>query len=153
MRIRNKQDFWAGVMFIVIGGGFAGFAQQYEFGSGARMGPGYFPTLLGVLLLLLGILVSWGSTAKSQPTTEVEKIGWRELILILGSVALFGFTLPWLGMVGAVTLLILIAAFASHEVSWKETIGLIIVLLILSYLLFVKGLELQFPVWPTFLTA
>ena len=47
----------------------------------------------------------------------------------------------------------LVAALASHEVNWKETIGLIVVLLILSYLLFVKGLELQFPVWPTFLTA
>ena len=153
MQIRNKQDFWAGVMFIVIGGAFAGFAQQYEFGTGARMGPGYFPTMLGVLLLLLGVLVSFGATSKSQPETAVAKIGWRELILILGAVALFGFTLPWLGMVGAVTLLILVAAFASHEFKWKETIGLIVVLLILSYLLFVKGLELQFPVWPTFLTA
>ncbi|HRO61699.1 MAG TPA: tripartite tricarboxylate transporter TctB family protein [Burkholderiaceae bacterium] len=153
MRIRNKQDFWAGVMFIAIGGAFAGFAQQYEFGSGSRMGPGYFPTLLGVLLLVLGIIVSWASTGHSQPETHIAKIGWRELILILGAVALFGITLSSLGMVVAVALMVLVSALANYEFKLKETLVLIVVLLIMSYLLFVVALELQFPVWPTFLTA
>ena len=77
----------------------------------------------------------------------------RELLLILGSVALFGLLLPWLGMVISVAILILIAALASHEFHLRETLVSIVVLLVMSYLVFVKGLELQFPVWPTFLSA
>lgn len=153
MQIRNRQDFWAGVMFVVIGGGFAFFSTNYEVGTAARMGPGYFPLLLGIILALLGLIIAWGSFSRSNKSTEIAPTGWREILLILGSVAVFGVTLPWLGMVGSVTLLILIAATASHEFSWKETVGSIIVLLIMSYFVFVKGLELQFPVWPTFLTA
>lgn len=153
MHIRNHQDFWAGVMFVVLGVGFAGFALQYEFGSGARMGPGYFPTLLGVLLAILGLIVAWRSNAKSHPESRLEPTGWREILLILGAVALFGLLLPWLGMVISVSILILISALASHEFRLKETILSIVVLLIMSYLVFVKGLELQFPVWPTFMTA
>ena len=153
MQIRNRQDFWAGVMFVVIGGGFAFFSTNYEVGTAARMGPGYFPMMLGILLGFLGIVITARSTSRSNKKTEIAPTGWREILLILGSVALFGITLPWLGMVGSVTLLILVSAFASHEFSWKETVGSIIVLLVMSYLVFVKGLELQFPVWPTFLTA
>jgi hypothetical protein len=153
MRIRNHRDFWAGAMFIVIGALYAGFSLQYEVGSGARMGPGYFPLLLGILLAVLGVIVAWQSTVKSALELRVASIGWRELFLVLGAVAVFGFTLPWLGMVVAIALMILIASFASHEFTWKTTIMSILVLLVMSYLVFVKGLELQFPVWPTFLTA
>lgn len=153
MRIRNHRDFWAGVMFVAIGGLYAGFSFEYEIGTGARMGPGYFPLLLGILLTVLGLIVLWGSMVRSALVLRVAPIGWRELFLVLGAVAIFALTLPWLGMVISVALLILISAFASHEFNWKETIISIIVLLIMSWLVFVKGLELQFPVWPTFLTA
>lgn len=153
MRIRNREDFWAGAMFIAIGLGFASLAQQYALGSGARMGPGYFPTLLGVVLLVLGIVVCLGAMARSSAEIAVAAFSWRELLLIVGSVASFGLTLPWLGMVGAAALLILVAAFASHEFNWKETAGLIVVLVALSYLLFVAALDLPLPVWPAFLAA
>jgi len=153
MRIRNHQDFWAGLMFAAIGILFAGFAQQYDFGAAARMGPGYFPTMLGILLTLLGLLVSWRSMAKSQTEHRLAPTGWREILLVLGAVIVFGLTLPWLGMVAAIALLILISAVAAHDYTWKETIISMIVLLAVAYLVFVKGLELQFPVWPKFLTA
>jgi hypothetical protein len=152
MRLRNQQDFWAGVMFTVIGVAFAGFSTAYEVGSAARMGPGYFPLMLGILLTLLGLSIGWRSFAASNPESTLARTGWREILLILGAVALFGATLSWLGMVVSIILLILVASFASHEFSWKETIISIAVLLVMSYLVFVKGLELQFPVWPTFLT-
>lgn len=153
MRIRNRQDFWAGVMFTLMGAGFAFFARAYDFGGASRMGPGYFPTLLGLLLLVLGLLVAYSSTTKDNEETSVDPFGWREIFLILGSVIAFAATLPWLGMVGAVILLIFISAFASHEVRWGETILLTIGLVVMSYFVFVLGLELQFPVWPTFLTS
>jgi hypothetical protein len=145
MRLRNQQDFWAGVMFTLIGVLFAFFSTSYEVGTAARMGPGYFPLVLGILLAVLGLIIGWRSFAASHPESTLARTGWREILLILGSVAL-------LGMVIAIVLLILVASFASHEFTWKGTILSIIVLLIMSELVFVKGLELQFPVWPTFLT-
>ena len=153
MRLRNQQDFWAGVMFTLIGGAFAVFSLSYEVGSAARMGPGYFPLLLGILLALLGLIIGWRSFAASHPPSRLAPTGWREILLILGSVALFGATLSTLGMVISIVLLILVASFASHEFTWKGTILSILVLLVMSYFVFVKGLELQFPVWPKFLTA
>lgn len=152
MRLRNQQDFWAGVMFVVIGGLFAVFSTAYDIGTAARMGPGYFPLALGILLLLLGVLIGWRSFARSAGTNKLAPTGWREILLILGSVALFGITLPYLGMVISVILLILVSSYATYEFKLRDTLISIVVLLIMSYLAFVKGLELQFPVWPPFLT-
>jgi len=58
MRIRSQSDFWSGVLFIVAGVAIAMLAQDYRLGTAARMGPGYFPTLLGALLALLGALLA-----------------------------------------------------------------------------------------------
>ncbi|HLT26950.1 MAG TPA: tripartite tricarboxylate transporter TctB family protein [Zeimonas sp.] len=149
MRIRNHRDFWSGVLFLVLGSAFAVFSSAYQLGTPARMGPGFFPMMLGVLLALLGVATIWMSTARTNPETGVERIGWRPLIVILGSVALFALLLPRLGMVVSVAVLIGLSAIASHEFRWKETLLEIVVLLVLSWLVFVKGLELQFPVWPT----
>lgn len=153
MRLRNQQDFWAGAMFAIIGGLFALFSTAYDIGSAARMGPGYFPLVLGILLILLGLVIGLRALSPSAGESKLAPTGWREILLILGSVALFGITLPFLGMVISVTLLILVASYATYEFSLRDTLISIVVLLILSYLAFVKGLELQFPVWPTFLTA
>jgi hypothetical protein len=151
MRIRNHQDFWAGLMFIAIGLFFAVFSRAYEMGTAARMGPAYFPMMLGILLLLLGLVIALRATARNQRDEKLAPTGWREILMILGAVALFGLALPWLGMVVSIGLLILISALASHEFSWKETIISIVVLLLMSYAVFVKGLELQMTVWPRFL--
>ncbi len=151
MRVRNHRDLWSGIMFLVIGLAFVIFSQAYQMGTPARMGPAFFPTMLGALLALLGTAVVWQSTAHSNPQLRVDRIGWRELLLILTAITVFAFALPRLGMIISVALLIAISATASHEFSWKETLVSIIVLLGTSWLVFVKGLELQFPVWPAFL--
>jgi len=152
MRIRNHRDFWSGIMFLVLGVLFTVFSQAYQLGTPARMGPGFFPTMLGVLMALLGLAIAWRATAPSSGSGRLEGVGWRELFLVLLSVAVFSATLPYLGMVVAVTLLIAISAIASHEFSWKETAISIVVLLVMSDLVFVRGLELQFPVFPPFLS-
>jgi hypothetical protein len=152
MRIRNQRDFWSGVMFLALGVLFVIFSQAYQLGTPARMGPGFFPAMLGALMALLGLGIGWRALSRSSGKTELEPVGWRELFLVLTSVAVFSATLPYLGMVVSVSLLIAIAALASHEFSWKETAISIVVLLVMSDLVFVRGLELQFPVWPTFLT-
>jgi hypothetical protein len=152
MRIRNQRDFWAGVMFAAVGLLFIALSQQYQMGTAAKMGPGYFPTVLGGLMAVLGLMIGLDGVRPHAHELHVEKIGWREIILVLLSVALFAFLLPKLGLVISLAVLIAVAAIASHEFSLRDTLISMVVLIVLSYVVFVRGLELQFPVWPKFLT-
>ena len=136
-------------MFIVIGILFMIWSQDYQFGTASRMGPGYFPTVLGALQVIFGIAVMWPSF--KGPETKVTRFGWRGLIVILGAVMLYALLLPHVGFVVGLTALILVSAWASPEFNWKESLISVVVLGILSYLVFVVGLELQFTVWPDFI--
>jgi len=150
MRIRNHRDFWAGAMFVVIGVAFAAFAQAYALGTPARMGPGFFPTMLGVLLALLGAAIVVRSVATVE-RKRVDKVRWRPLALVLLSVLVFAIALPRLGVIASIVLLVGISSLAAEDFRWKETLASIVALVALSWLVFVKGLDLQFPVWPVFL--
>ena len=152
MSIRNRKDFWSGVMFVLFGVLFIIWSRDYQFGTAQRMGPGYFPTVLGYLLVLLGALVGLPSLRRSAAETHVGGIGWRGLLVILGSVALYAFLLPKAGFVLSMAALVFLSAIGSAEFRWKTAAISVVVLGIASYLVFVKGLELQFPVWPPFLT-
>ena|SRR6187402_3615640 len=150
MKIKSERDFWAGMMFLVIGVAFAWGATTYSFGSSARPGPGYFPFGLGVLLALLGALELFKAlTIEAEGGAPVGDIAWKPLIVILFAVALFGVALPRLGLVITLPLMVLISSWASDEFSWKATVGNAIVLILMSWLIFIKGLSLIIPMWPT----
>jgi len=152
MQIRNHRDLWAGVLFFAIGAGFAILSQQYHVGTAARMGPGYFPTMLGIILALLGVIIFAGAFSAGNDEAGITAVGWRELGLILASVALFALTLPSLGIVVAIVALIGVSSVASHEFNLRDTLISLAILLLLAYVVFVQALELQFPLWPKFLT-
>lgn len=151
MQLRNRQDFWSGVMFIALGLGFAWQASSYSMGTAARMGPGYFPFWLGIVLALLGAIVLLGSMSKKAHVTQVEKFDWRIVFLVVGSVVLYGLVLKLLGIYISVFILVVVSSLASHEFSLKVAVANAIFLVIFSYLAFVKGLGLIFPLWPSFL--
>jgi len=154
LKIKSEKDFWSGLMFVLVGVGFAWGATAYQFGSSARPGPAYFPFGLGVLLAVLG-----GSVLFKALTFEVEggdKIGdWplKQLVVILAGVVLFGVALPKLGMAVSLPLLIAISSLASGEFRWKEVLVNMVVLTIGCWAIFIKGLGLTIPLWPTFMTA
>ena len=149
MKIKSERDFVAGLLFIVVGAAFAWGALNYSFGESARPGPGYFPFGLGVLLAILGGIVLFGAlTIETEGGDKIGHIAWKPLIIILATVGVFGFTLPNLGMVIAIPVMILMAGLAGHEFSWKDVIISSIVLTVASYLIFVLGLGLIIPVWP-----
>jgi hypothetical protein len=150
MKIKNQKDFWAGVMFVAFGLFFAGFGTQYTFGTGARMGPGYFPTILGLLLGLLGLAIAIGGLSPKASEDKVDQFSWSTLLLVLGSVVLFGVLLQPLGVVVSIFVLVVISSFASHEFHWKSAVINALVLIAMSYGVFVWALKLQFPLWPTF---
>jgi hypothetical protein len=152
MRIRNHRDFWAGVLFIVTGVLFMILSRQYQMGTAAKMGPGYFPTILGGLMAVLGLMILVPSLSKRGPEVRVNRIDLKSIALILIAVAVYAATLPKLGFIVSLFLLIMIASYASHEFNLKTSLISAVVLLGFSYLVFVKGLELQFPFLPIFLT-
>jgi hypothetical protein len=152
MTIRNQKDFWSGVLFIVTGLLFMLLSQQYNVGSAAKMGPGYFPTILGGLMAFLGLLIMLPSIRRNQPVEKVAPMDFKMIFLVLVAVAIYAATLPTLGFVVSLVLLVVISSFASHEFNLKTSLLSAAVLLVGSWLVFVKGLELQFPFLPVFLT-
>jgi hypothetical protein len=154
VKIKSQKDFWSGLMFIVAGLGFAAGATSYNFGTSARPGPGYFPFGLGILLAILGAMVLFKSlTIETEGGDPVGAIGWRPLILITLSVVVFGLALPRLGLILTLPILILIGSFAGDEFRLKEVIVNFIVLTLGSWAIFIKGLNLVIPLWPTFLAG
>jgi len=151
LKIKSQKDFWSGLMFIVTGIAFAWGATNYSFGASARPGPGYFPFGLGLLMAVLG-----GAVLFKALTFEVEggdPIGpwaWKPLSIITLSVASFGWVLPHLGMVIALPILVVVAAAAGDEFHWKDALINAIVLTIGSWVIFIWGLKLTIPLWPTF---
>jgi hypothetical protein len=153
MHIRNAKDFWAGLMFAGFGLFFAGFGSRYTFGSAARMGPGYFPTMLGALLILLGAVVALKALSPRAEEHRVAKFSWPVISLILGPVLLFGLLLNKLGLVLCLAMLVIISSLASHEFGWRAALINAVVLILLCLAVFVYALKLQFPLWPAFTGA
>lgn len=154
MKIKSQKDFWSGLMFVAVGLGFAWGATEYSFGSSARPGPGYFPFGLGVLLAVLGGIVLFKAlTIESDNGDRIGSIAWKPLLIIVAAVMLFGFALPRLGLLLTLPLLVTVASMAGDEFRWREALANSIVLTILSWVVFIWGLNLVIPVWPPFLSA
>jgi hypothetical protein len=152
VKVKSQKDFWSGLMFIVVGGGFAIGALNSTFGSSARPGPAYFPFGLGVLLAILGGMILFEAlTIETEDGEPIGAFAWKPLLVILVSVAVFGFGLPRLGMFISLPLLVLMSAYASDEHTWLGSLINAAVLTLMSWLIFVKGLNLTIPLWPTFL--
>ena len=150
LKIRAPKDFWAGVMFISVGGFFMLWATtHYQMGTAVRMGPAYFPAVLGGLLVFLGALVLMQSLAMDGP--PVPKFAFKPLILISLACVIYGYTMKPLGLVGATALLVFVSAYGGHEFKWKEVTVLFLILIVFSVLVFVKGLTLPFPICPGFI--
>lgn len=152
MKIKSEKDFWSGLMFIVVGIGFAWGALTYSFGTSARPGPAYFPFGLGVLQAALGaVLLFKALTFEVEGGDPIGPWPLKQGAIILGAVVLFGLTLPKLGMAIALPLLIGVGSLASGEFRIKEVLANCIILTIASWGIFIKGLGLTLPMWPTFL--
>lgn len=150
MKIKSEKDFWSGLMFIVAGAGFAWGALNYSFGSSARPGPGYFPFGLGVLLAILGAMILFKAlTIETEDGDRFGKIAWKPLVLIVLGVIVFGALVPRLGMIISLPVLVLIASLAGDEFKWIEVAINAAVLTVFSWCIFIWGLGLTIPLWPS----
>ena len=151
MNIRNQKDFGAGLMYMAIGIFFAVLATQYSMGTAAKMGPGYFPFCLGVIMIALGLFILIKSLSAKAAIEKIPAFNWKIIGLITGSVVLYGILLPTMGFLVAVLVLVFMSASASHEFNWKGTLINATFLVVFTYSVFVIGLKLQFPLLPFFL--
>ena len=162
MKIKSQKDFYSGVVYAAVGVAFAWGATNYTLGEGARMGPGYFPLLLGILLTVIGLAVSFKAlVVETEGGDKIGAIAWKPLGFIIGANILFGillgglpkFGIPAMGLIVAVFGLTLVASLAGDRFKLKEVLILATILAIGSYIAFVWGLKLQFPVWPSFISG
>ena len=160
VKIQSQKDFFSGLMFVAVGIAFAIGAGNYSIGNGARMGPGYFPLILGVILTLLGGAITFKAlVVETVDGDPIGKFAWKPLFFIILANLVFGacigglpsIGLPPLGLVVGIYLLTIIASNAGDEFSLKGVLVLATILAALSYVAFIVLLKLQFPVWPVFL--
>lgn len=145
IQIKAPQDFGAGVLFIAIGLGGLIFAQDLTFGSSRNMGPGYFPTILSVLILVIGLAVALKGVAIEGP--EIEEIRLRPLVVLIATMLLFGLLIKTAGLVVTGTLITVLAAYAQAGVRIRETVIFALVLTAVITVVFVYALGQPLPVW------
>lgn len=143
--IRHPKDFWSGVMFLFFGLAAVVIGQDYPMGTAGRMGPAYFPVVLGALLALIGLAAVLRSLWVRGET--IEKFAFRDMFFILLSVVLFGVLVRGAGMVIAVVALVLASAYASERFQWKASLILSVGAALFCVLIFVKALGLPLPVF------
>jgi len=160
MKIGHQTNFWGGVLFIVIGGLFALIAKGLRFGDNvllagyamgtpARMGPGFFPFYLGLILAILGIIIaSTGLRPHEGDAGKLAKFHWGPILYVLLSVVMFGLLLKPVGMLLAGLLLVIGASLGSHEFKLKNVVILGVALTIFCAFVFVGGLKLPIPLCP-----
>jgi hypothetical protein len=162
MNLKSQKDFYSGLMFLAVGGSFAWGASTYSVGTGARMGPGYFPLMLGVLLAIIGAIIMFKAlVVETEGGDKIGKWAWRPLFFIIAGNVTFGillaglpaFKIPAFGLIVAIYALVFVASMAEAGWKFKTTFLLATVLAVGSYLAFVMALKLQFPVWPAFITG
>jgi hypothetical protein len=153
VRIFHPKDFLTGLMFLFFGAAAMVLSRGLTIGSAAKMGPGYFPFVLGALLAALGVTLLLRSIFWTKGLQERPAFHLKPLALVLSSVVLFGLLLRPLGLLVSTTLLVVVSSMASHEFRWKEALLNAAVLILIVLLIFVYFLDFQVPIWPAFLAG
>jgi putative tricarboxylic transport membrane protein len=145
----RARDFWSGVIFLAAGLVSAGLARSYPMGTTMRMGPGYFPTVLGGLLALIGLILI--VRALLQPGPAVGRLAYSKLALVTASTVLFALFLRRLGLSLVLVLLVVVSAYASRRFRWPVALALAVGLAVGSSIIFVRLLGLPIPVFGSWL--
>ena len=142
IELRNNKDFFAGLLFIVIGLLAMVMAQKFPMGTSLRMGPGYFPTVLSGIMMAFGLYVMIRGLIKSE---KIEgKWGIRPLILVTVGIVAFGFIMERLGMVLALFALFFSSALGGHEFKFKDVLILATAMTAAAWGIFIYGLGLPY---------
>ena len=143
VELHKNKDVWAGLMLIAIGAAAMFFARNYPFGTALRMGPGYFPMILGGLLILFGLYIFTSGLRSAERIAGAWPL--RALVILPLSLVLFGVLVERAGFVPAMIVLIFGSATASTEFRFVEVLLFSLGLTALCAAVFVWGLGLPYP--------
>jgi hypothetical protein len=141
---RNPKDFWTGLIYIVVGSGALIISRDYDLGTAVKMGPAYFPTILSVVLMVIGIISVLRSFLKSG--SPIGVVAWKGLVLIMASSFLFGLIVRGAGVIIALPLLVIVSASASARFSWKYSLAEAAGITVFCIAIFLKGLGVPLPI-------
>jgi putative tricarboxylic transport membrane protein len=141
---RNPKDFWTGLLYILFGSSAILIARDYGMGTGGRMGPAYFPNILGGLLIVIGaISVIRSFIAYGAP---IGTFAFKGLVLVSVSVLVFGIVVRGAGLAVAIPILVIISAYASKRFRWGPTLLIAAGLTMFCSLVFIRGLGIPLPI-------
>lgn len=169
MKIKSQRDFFSGLMFMAAGLAFCYGSTKYDFGRSGDPdaglsqllldlvlhgktpdpGPGFFPLLLSVLMMVLGAIITFTAlTIEADDGDPIGSIAWRPLVVTVASIAVFGVLLPRIGLLLTVPLLVFCISFADRKVQWRSVLITALVLDVFAWAVFIRGLSLTIPIWP-----
>lgn len=143
MTVRNPKDFWSGIIYIIFGAGALIIARDYPMGTALKMGPAYFPTILSILLVLIGIISLVRSATK--PGTPIGSYAFKGSFLVIAATLLFGFVVRGAGLIIALPVMVIVSAYASIRFRWSTAISMAMGLTLFCVLIFLKGLGVPLP--------
>jgi hypothetical protein len=144
-RISSPEDFWSGIMFIAFGALAIYISRDYPMGSAMRMGPGYFPTAIGLCLIALGTAIT--ATGFKLKGEGIGRFPWRSMLFLAVGFASFAWGIDHLGFIPSLAILIALTSLAGREYRWREVILLIVILIAGCWAVFIRGLELPYPLF------
>ncbi|MEU4420231.1 tripartite tricarboxylate transporter TctB family protein [Actinoplanes sp. NPDC024001] len=145
-RRRSLPDVLAGGIFVLIGGVFVVGSLGYDRGTPLRMGPGYFPLLVGAIVTLLGLAIVVKGLVAGEDIT-FGSVPWRAIVLIVAAVVFFGYFVRRLGFVPTSLVTALLTALASRRVRPLTAVAVAVGLTVAATLIFIVGLQLRLPLW------
>ena len=142
------KDFWSGAGLVVFGAAYAAFGARYSIGSLSRMGPGFFPVSLGVILALAGLAVAAkGWLAGAPAEVERRRPEWRAWFLISASIVLFVVVAESFGLVPAAFAIVFVSAFADRDNRWPQVVVLSLAITVIAVVVFWWALQIQLPLF------
>ena len=147
MKIKNQEDFWAGLMFAGFGLAAIVISRDYPFGMASRMGPGYFPSVLGGIMLVLGAIVAFLALRPSEGEKKITPFAWKPMILLSLGFVVFGWGIDNIGFVLSLFLLSIITAAAGQTFKVVEVLIMTAVLIAGAVGIFIYGIELPYPLF------
>ncbi len=141
--LRRNKDFWGGMMLIGIGAAAMFIARDYRFGTASRMGPGFFPTVLSLILIAFGVAIMAAGLRRGEKIQG--NVSLRALVLLPASLVLFGVLMEVAGFIPALVALVFLSAASGREFAWREVSLMTVLLTVASAALFIWGLGLPYP--------
>jgi hypothetical protein len=141
--IRNPKDLGAGLIYVAVGLSAIYIGRELPMGTALKMGPAYFPTVLGWLLAFIGVISLIRSFIRKG--SPIAKFAWKPLLLITGATIVFAFLVRGAGLVIALPLFVVMTSYASVKFRWGPTLALAAVATLFCSLVFVKALGVPLP--------